>query len=60
MDFSFLASNRFWALVAASLAYAADNGFTQEAIIHAVYILVAGFIGIKTVDRLGDKAAKVP
>ncbi len=53
-QFAFLKSQRFWALVIASLVIASDGGFTAEAWTKALLALVAGFISIRTVDRFGE------
>lgn len=51
----FLTSRRFWALVAISVV----NVLVSETILaqeigQALTILLAGFVGVRTVDRLGD------
>ena len=51
MDFLFLTSNRFWALVIASLAIVSNGGFTEQAWTNGVIALVGGFVTVRTVDR---------
>lgn len=55
MDLSFLKSNRFWALVIGSLVYVAEGNFTVDAWLKGLTVFVTGFIGIRTVDRFGEK-----
>lgn len=55
---AFLRSTRFWALVIGSLAVVSDKGFTEEAWLDGLLVLVTGFIGIRTTDRLGERLGK--
>lgn len=55
MNLDFLTSNRFWALVIAGLGVVAQGGFTQDAWLKGLGILLAGFVTVRTVDRIGDK-----
>ena len=54
--FSFIFSNRFWALVIAALALVSNEGFTTEAWTKGVLTVVTGFIGIRTIDRAAEKS----
>jgi hypothetical protein len=58
--FAFLKSTRFWVLVAGCITIAVQGELSEESIIKAILTFVAGFITIRTVDRLGDKAAQAP
>lgn len=58
MDVSFLKSNRFWALVVAGLSVAAEGGFTTEAFLKGLGVVLAGFVTVRTVDRLGEKVGQ--
>lgn len=55
---AFLLSNRFWALVIGALVVVAEKDFTEEAWLDGVLVLVTGFIGIRTTDRLGERLGK--
>jgi hypothetical protein len=56
MDFSFLKSNRFWAMVLGALAiYLTEKGLIGEAEIKLIGTITAGFVGIRTVDRFSEK-----
>lgn len=56
LDFSFLLSNRFWALViGAVILYLKSKGLIGVDETNLVATIVFAFIGIRTVDRLGDK-----
>lgn len=55
MDFSFLKSNRFWALVVASFVVVAQGNFTPEAWGKGLTVLLAGFITIRSADRFSEK-----
>lgn len=61
--FAFFSSTRFWALViGATSLYLQAKGWIGDAEMTLVGTLVTGFIGIRTVDRIGDKrveAAKI-
>lgn len=57
MDVSFLTSNRFWAMAIGVLAwYGEKKGYLGLIEMQAIAMFISGFIGIKTVDRLGEKA----
>lgn len=57
MDVSFLTSNRFWAMTIGVLAwYGEKKGYLGVVEMQAIAMFMSGFIGIKTVDRLGEKA----
>jgi hypothetical protein len=55
MDFSFLKSNRFWALIIAGLAVASEGNFIKDAWIKGLLVVIGGFVSVRTVDRFGDK-----
>ena len=56
MDFSFLKSTRFYALLIGAVSfYLKTKGVFGEAEMVLVSTIVAGFTVIKTVDRFGDK-----
>lgn len=56
MELDFLRSNRFWALVFGALVvYAKDRGVIGESEFILLSTIVAGFVTIRTVDRLGEK-----
>ncbi len=55
MDFSFLFSNRFWALVIGGLAIVAKGNFSAQAWIEGLLFVVVGFTTVRTADRLGEK-----
>lgn len=57
-QFAFLLSNRFWALVIGALTVVAEKDFTEEAWLNGLQVLVVGFIGIRSSDRLGEKLGK--
>lgn len=54
-NFAFLKSNRFWVLVLTGLIVAVEGSFTAESILKGLTVIFTGFIGIRTVDRIGDK-----
>jgi hypothetical protein len=57
MDVSFLTSNRFWAMAIGVLVwYGKQKGYIGELEMQAITAFLTGFVGIKTVDRLGEKA----
>jgi hypothetical protein len=52
MDFTFLKSTRFWALIIGAVSiYLQSKGFFGDAEMMLVATITAGFIGVKTVDR---------
>ena len=55
MDLSFLKSNRFWALVVGCATLFVEGGFTLDSLLRALSALCLGFIGVRTVDRFGEK-----
>lgn len=56
IDFSFLTSNRFWALfLGAIIVYLNSKGYIGQAETTLVATIAYGFIGIRTIDRIGDK-----
>lgn len=60
MDLSFLKANRFWALVIGAVAiYIKAKGFIGESELILIETVVGGFIGIRTIDRLGEKVGGV-
>ena len=57
MDVSFLTSSRFWFMTVGVLSwYAQQKGWIGELEMKAIASFVTGFIGIRTVDRLGESA----
>jgi len=58
MDFKFLKSNRFWALVIAGLTVVAEGNFTLESWFKGILVVTSGFIGIRTIDRATETLAK--
>jgi len=56
LDFSFMLSNRFWALIiGATIVYLKAKGLIGIDETVLVSTIVYGFIGVRTIDRLGDK-----
>jgi hypothetical protein len=56
MDITFLKSNRFWALIIiAILGVLKAENILDGAIIDIVIATILGFVGIRTVDRFGEK-----
>jgi hypothetical protein len=54
MDFAFLQSERFWAIVIAAVTlYLQQKGYIGEAELALIGTLTAGFVTVGTVDRLG-------
>jgi len=54
--FDFLKSTRFWALIIGAVTfYLQTKGILGEAELNLIGTIVAGFIGIKTIDRFGEK-----
>jgi hypothetical protein len=52
----FLKSTRFWALVIGAVTlYLQRRGLIGESEMILIETIVSGFIGIRTVDRLGEK-----
>ncbi len=53
---AFLSSTRFWALIIGAVTvYAQMKGWIGDAEMQLIATVSAGFITIKTVDRIGDK-----
>jgi len=52
----FLKSTRFWALVIGAVTlYLQGKGIIGESELTLIGTIVAGFIGVRTVDRFGEK-----
>ena len=52
----FLKSTRFWALVIGAVTlYLQSKGIIGESELTLIGTIVAGFIGVRTVDRFGEK-----
>jgi len=52
----FLKSTRFWALVIGAVTlYLQSKGFIGESELTLIGTIVAGFIGVRTIDRFGEK-----
>lgn len=57
MDYSFLKSNRFWALIAfATLTGLVSIGYVSADVANPILITLAGYTGIRTIDRFGEKS----
>jgi len=55
-NFEFLKSSRFWFMIIGAVAlYLQNKGIIGEAELTFIGTIVTGFIGIRTVDRLGEK-----
>jgi hypothetical protein len=55
--FAFLQSNRFWAMVAfVAVLVAQDHGVLSIETASYLTTLLAGFIGIRTIDRFAEKS----
>lgn len=58
--FEFLKSTRFWALVVGSVVlYLQTKGLLGQPEMVLIETILGGFIGIRTVDRFGEKAGAV-
>jgi hypothetical protein len=56
-QFSFLKSNRFWAMVAfVAVLVAQDNGVVSMQTADYLLALLGGFIGVRTIDRFAEKS----
>ena len=56
VDLSFLKSNRFWALVIGAIAiYLEARGLIGNAELILIDTIAFAFIGVRTIDRLGEK-----
>lgn len=56
MDFQFLKSNRFWALVLVGVVMALKSwGLVDEGVAGALMTVLLGFVGVRTIDRVGEK-----
>jgi len=52
----FLKSTRFWALVIGAVTlYLQGKGIIGESELTLIGTIVAGFIGVRTIDRFGEK-----
>jgi len=59
-DFSFLKSRRFWALVLIGIFNALEAvGVISSVINQALVTILAGFIGIDTIDKFSKTLAKI-
>lgn len=59
MDTEFLKSNRFWVAVAMALgAYLYSKGYIGQAEVTLIETLGGIFIGVRTIDRLGEQVGK--
>jgi len=59
MNAEFLTSNRFWALVlVAVLGVLKAEGVLEGAITDPLIALALAFVGVRTVDRFGEKLEK--
>lgn len=58
--FAFLGSTRFWALISlASVTGLAAIGIIPAELANPIVMALTGFIGIRTVDRFGEKSGSV-
>jgi len=58
MDWSFLKSTRWWALVIGAVSvYAQLKGWIGEAEMALIATITGGFITVRTVDRISDVSA---
>ena len=56
MDFTFLTSNRFWAIVIGAVAiYLQSKGWIGDPEMVLIATIMAGHVTVKTIDRIGDK-----
>lgn len=56
---TFLKAPRFWAMVIGAVSvYLESKGLIGEAERNLLSILAASFIGIRTIDRIGEQAGK--
>lgn len=54
--FQFIFSTRFWALIIGAVSfYLKTKGIIGDAEMILIETIVAGFIGIRTIDRVGEK-----
>jgi hypothetical protein len=59
IDFSFLKSNRFWALVIGAITiYLQSKNLIGQVEATLIETIVFGFTGIRTIDRFSEKLAK--
>lgn len=57
MNFDFLKSNRFWAIVIGAVAlYAQTKGWIGEPEMILIGTIMAGHVAVRTVDRFAEKA----
>lgn len=58
-DWSFLKSRRFWALVVIAIVKVLETeGIISSVIASGIYTILAGFIGIRTIDKFSEAIAK--
>ncbi|MEM5853835.1 MAG: hypothetical protein QW228_05700 [Candidatus Aenigmatarchaeota archaeon] len=58
-DWSFLKSRRFWALVAIAIVRVLEGeGIIPSTIANGIYTILAGFIGIRTIDKFSEAVAQ--
>lgn len=58
--FEFLKSTRFWALVVGALClYLYTKGWIGQPEVVLIETILGGFVGIRTVDRFGEKSGAV-
>lgn len=56
---AFLKAPRFWALIIGAVAiYLQAKGWIGESEMLLIATITAGFITVKTIDRVGDKAVE--
>lgn len=52
----FLTSNRFWALaLLGGVLWLGHAGFITPELANSLSVLLGGFVGVRTIDRLGEK-----
>ena len=55
MDFAFLSSNRFWAIIIGALAiYAKTKEWIGDPEMLLIATVMGAFVTVRTIDRLGD------
>ena len=56
IDFSFLGSNRFWALVVGAIVvFLQSEMLINQNLAQLIETIAFAFIGIRTIDRFGEK-----
>lgn len=59
MNTDFLKSNRFWAAVIGALVKVlSTEGVIPASVADAIIALIVAFIGVRTVDRFGEKVGQ--